>query len=332
MSSNSSPHDVLIVGGGMAGLSAAIYLGRAMRDAAIIDQGNSMARWEPHVQNYLGFPEGIEGAELLERARKQARRYEVKLVQDEVREVKRDTANKKFLVQGQKGRYSSRRLLLATGIHHIPPDIPGVVECLGHSLFFCKDCDGYRVQGKRIAIYGANNETVCYALSMVLLSPMVAVLANAHPIHWDAQHAQWLAEYEIPVYPQRIIRFDQRDRQIESVTFEDRTCIEVEGLFTTRGDIYYNQLAKSLGARISSAGEIIVDADQQTSVEGLYAAGCVTPANCQMIIAAGQGATAAQAINRALLEEDLAGHRLRRLRDRQLRTEQTVPEVSMDLR
>lgn len=331
MSLDSSSHDILVIGGGMAGLSAAIYLGRALRDVVIVDQGNSMARWEPDVQNYLGFPDGIKGSELLERGQKQARRYDVKTVQDEIREVTQQ-GDAKFLARGVKGQYAARRILLATGIYHIPPDIPGVEECLGHSLFFCKDCDGYRVQGKRIAIYGANNEAVRYALSMVLFSSVVAVLTDAHPTHWDAQHAKWLAEYEIPIYRQRIIRFDHRHRQIESVTFEDRTCIEVEVLFTTRGDIYYNQLAKSLGARISETGEIEVGDDQQTSVKGLYAAGCVTPANCQMIIAAGQGATAAQAINCALLGEDLACHRLRRLRDRQLRTEQTVPEMSMDLR
>jgi thioredoxin reductase (NADPH) len=323
-------HDVIIIGGGLAGLSAAIYLGRALRDVVIIDQQKSMARWEPDVQNYLGFPEGIAGEALLERGRKQARRYEASVVQDEVREVAQ--GERGFSVQGGKGTYVSRRLLLATGIHHIPPDIPGMEECLGHSLFFCKDCDGYRVQGKRIAIYGANNEAVRYALNMLLFSSVVVVVTNGHAIHWDAQHGRWLEEYEIPVYTEPIIRFDHQDRQIESVTFEDRSCIEVEVLFTTRGDVYFNHLAKSLGAKISETGEIVVDENQRTSVEGLYAAGCVTPANCQMIIAAGQGAIAAQAINRTLLDEDIAGHRLRSLRERQLRREQTVPEMSMDLR
>jgi thioredoxin reductase (NADPH) len=90
-------------------------------------------------------------------------------------------------------------------------------------------------------------------------------------------------------------------------------------LFTTRGDIYFNELAKELGAKVNAAGDVVVDLGMRTTVEGLYAAGCVTPANCQMIIAAGQGAIAAQAINRDLFEESLATHSLRRFRRRQLR-------------
>ncbi len=290
-----------------------------------------MARWEPDVQNYLGFPEGISGEELLRRGREQSRRYHVEVIEDEITEAGRD-ANGNFRLHGSAQDFLGRKLLVATGIYHIPPDIPGVTECLGHSLFFCKDCDGYRVQDKKIGVYGANNEAVRYALSILLFSSAVVILTDGHSVHWDERHAGWIAEYEIPVFTQKIIRLDHQDRQIESLTFADRTCIEVDVLFTTRGDIYYHKFAKSLGAKLSSEGEIEVDIDQRTSIDGLYAAGCVTPANCQMIIAAGQGAIAAQAINRTLLEEDLGNHRLRRLRDHQLRTEQTMPEISVDFR
>jgi thioredoxin reductase (NADPH) len=85
--------------------------------------------------------------------------------------------------------------------------------------------------------------------------------------------------------------------------------LNIEGLFTTRGDIYFSHLAENLGAKVNRAGEIVVGLDMRTTVKGLYAAGCVTPANCQMIIAAGQGAIAAQAINRNLFEESLATFR-----------------------
>src|SRR5206468_12759574 len=92
--------------------------------------------------------------------------------------------------------------------------------------------------------------------------------------------------------------------------------------------IYLNKLAKGLGAKVDEEGQIVVDANMRSTVAGLYAAGCVTPANCQMIIAAGQGATAAQAINRDLFEESLAKHSLRSFRATQLRRKKTVPEVS----
>jgi thioredoxin reductase (NADPH) len=102
--------------------------------------------------------------------------------------------------------------------------------------------------------------------------------------------------------------------------------LKIDYIFTTRGDVFHTKLAKKLGAELDEDGQIKVDLCMRTTVPRLYAAGCVTPANCQMIIAAGQGAAAAQAINRDLFEENLASHSLRRLREVQLEQEETVPE------
>jgi thioredoxin reductase (NADPH) len=109
-----------------------------------------------------------------------------------------------------------------------------------------------------------------------------------------------LKKYDVQVYTDCIKEAVHKGRQLQALRFADGERLPVQALFTTRGDIYLNKLAKSLGARLDMEGQIEVDACMQTSVRGLYAAGCVTPANCQMIIAAGQGAVAAQAINRDL--------------------------------
>ena len=318
--------EVIVVGGGMAGLSAAIYLGRAQRDTLVIDSGHSMAKWEPVVENYLGFRHGVAGEQLLKNGRAQAKRHKVRFAHDEIKNV---AAGKSiFILKGKKKSYRCQRLLLATGIFHRPPEIPGVNECLGHSMFFCKDCDGYRVRGKRIAIIGQNNETVEYALGMLDYSACVIVATNGKKRVWDKQHARWLEEYEIPVARQAVRDVDHRRRKIRALEFAGGQSVKIDYLFTTRGDIFYNHLAKKLGAKIDPEGQIRVDQCMRTSVPRLYAAGCVTPANCQMIIAAGQGAAAAQAINRDLFEDSLATHSLRRFRAAQLDDEKTVPEVS----
>jgi thioredoxin reductase (NADPH) len=325
-SDDSNIHEVIVVGGGIAGLSAAIYLGRAQRDVVVIDSGHSMAKWEPVVQNYLGFPNGVGGGELLKNGRTQAERFEARFVRDEIRSI---SARKSvFVLRGRRKTYRTKRVLIATGIFHLPPEIPGVKQCLGHSMFFCKDCDGYRVRGKRIAIIGTNDETVEYALAMLDYSACVIVATNGKRASWDKQHARWLEEYEIPVARGRISDVDHRKRRIRALKFASGPKIKIDYLFTTRGDIFHNQLAKKLGAKIDPDGQIKVDHCMRTSVPRLYAAGCVTPANCQMIIAAGQGAAAAQAINRDLFEESLASHSLRRFREDQLEKEKTVPEVS----
>jgi thioredoxin reductase (NADPH) len=319
--------EVIVVGGGFAGLSAAIYLGRAQRDTLLIDEAKSMGRWEPDIQNYLGFPEGISGKTLLSRAREQAWRYGLRRSRDHVLTARRTDSG--FSLRGENRSYNCKRLLLATGIFHIPPDIHGVQPCLGHSLFFCKDCDGYRVRGKDIAIYGWAEEAVEYALSMLLYSSCVFVLTDGRNPRWSRKHSAWLREYKIPVYHDRIIDVGRADGQIQSVRLADGTVIRLDALFTTRGDVYFNKLAKQLGAKVDQEGQIIVGLDMNTSIAGLYAAGCVTPANCQMIVAAGQGAIAAQAINRDLFFESLATHHLRRFRGTQLQHKTTQPKTKL---
>src|ERR1051326_4200182 len=127
--------EVIVVGGGLAGLSAAIYLGRAQRKTLVIDLGKSMARWEPDVQNFIGFPKGVGGEQLLKLGRRQAERYGIDFCEDEILAAAR--AKNGFRLSGRKGRYRARCLLLATGIFHVPPDIPNVTPCLGPRMFFC---------------------------------------------------------------------------------------------------------------------------------------------------------------------------------------------------
>lgn len=300
--------EVVIIGGGLAGLSAAIYLGRSRRDTLLIHTNRSMAKWESDVQNYLGFPDGIEGTELLARGMAQVRRFEVEVAEDDIHSLLRD--DETFDLRGAALAYRAKRVLIATGLTHLPPDIPGVRECLGRTLFFCKDCDAYRVQGKRIVIIGRNNEAAEYALAMLLYSPSVLICTNGQDSTWDADHAGWLREYRIAVRPDRICSVQHDDGRLRAFTFERGDPVHLDAAFTTRGDDYHSDLAESAGAELDKDGQIIVDACLKTSVPGLYAAGCVTPANCQMIIAAGQGAIAAQAINRDLFEESLRRYRL----------------------
>jgi len=244
--------DVIIVGGGCSGLSAAIYLGRAMRSVLLIDSGQSLALWEPDVQNYFGFPEGISGEQLIKRGKAHAEKYGTELICDEITEASR--RENEFLLEGKSGSYRSKRVLLATGVLHIPPDIPHVDECLGHSMFFCKDCDGYRNQEKKIVIVGQNDEAVEYALGMLCYAACVLIATNGKPPVWDDEHSQWVSEYDIPIYESRIVEVDHRNGLLKTLTLEDGRCVVVDALFTTRGDIVHNKLGKALGAELDRDG------------------------------------------------------------------------------
>ena len=302
--------EVAVVGGGVAGLAAAVYLGRSRRRTIVLDHGHSMAKWEEMVENYLGFPEGLSGTALLERSRRHARQFGAVLVDDEVAAIRREGEGP-FLLQGRAQSYQARRVLLATGLTHVLPDIPGARDCLGKSVFFCKDCDGYRVQGRRIVIVGSREEAARYALAMLAFSPSVQIATHGERPGWTPLWQDRLAEYGVPVTRERIAGLQHEGGAVRRVRFESGEERSIEALFATRGDLYHTRLAEGLGAKEDSEGQLRVDGEMRTSIVGLYAAGCVTPANCQMIIAAGQGATAAQAINRDLFEENLERHALR---------------------
>lgn len=302
--------DVMVVGGGIAGLSAAVYLGRSRRRIVVIDSGHSMAKWEPQVENYLGFPDGISGVALLERSRVQAWRFGAERADDEIREIRRDGEGP-FCMIGRQSTYRGARVLLATGLTHLLPAIPGAKACLGRSLFFCKDCDAFRVQGRSVAVLGSRDETARYALAMLAFAPSVMIATNGDTPRWNARLEECLQHYHVPVRQERVMEILHDEGQVRALLWGSGRC-ELEALFVTRGDVFHTGLAKGLGAREDKDGQLIVDADMKTTVPGLYAAGCVTPANCQMIIAAGQGATAGQAINRDLFEEHLTRHALPR--------------------
>ena len=317
--------DAIIVGAGPAGLSAAIYLARALRDVTVIHHGRPMVVWEPHLQNYLGFPDGIAGGELIARGKEQAARYGAELVHAEVADIAR--VGDLIHVKNANHEWRTRRVLLATGTYHRPPDIPGVDACLGRSLFFCKDCDGWRVQGKTIAVLGRNDDAVEYALAMLAYSPRVMIATNDEESVWDDQHEAWLREHEIPVLSGRIESVEHIDADIQALCFEGDRRVAVDVAFTTRGDIYHNHLALSVGCDVDPEGQVVVDHEGRTSVLGVFAAGCLTPANCQVVVAAGQGAMAAQAINRELFEEDLVTGGLKKFRAVQIARGETLPEV-----
>jgi thioredoxin reductase (NADPH) len=166
------------------------------------------------------------------------------------------------------------------------------------------------VQGKRLVVIGRNNEAVDYVLAMLSYSPSVIIATNGHEATWDDEHAAWLEEYQVGIEQQRIVHIEHEAGAIQAFIFEQGHRIAADAAFTTRGDVYHTSLAKEIGVELDDEGQILVDACMRTNVSGLYAAGCVTVANCQMIIAAGQGVTAAQAINRDLFKDSLRRHAL----------------------
>jgi thioredoxin reductase (NADPH) len=290
--------DCLIVGGGPAGLTAAIYLARFLRRVVVVDSGESRAALIPESHNYPGFVHGISGPQLLTSLRDQAERYGAQLHKGRVEELQKRDGKFEAMVDGKTVR--SARVLLATGIVDESPDIPGLRDAIYRgALRFCPICDGYEAQDKRIGVLGRVQSGVKKALFLRTYSRDVLLLPTDDPKNIAGDDAELLQAAKVKVAAARVTDVERTENSITAILANgDR--IEVDVLYPSLGCDVRSQLASALGARENEIGNIFVDDKQRTSVQGLYAAGDVVTDLHQISVATGHAAVAATAIHNSL--------------------------------
>lgn len=278
-----------MIGGGPAGLTAAVYLARFRRRTLLVQDGQSRARWIPRTRNVPGYPLGIEGPELLERLEEHASRYEIERIAARV--VRLDGQIDEFRIQAQGGPWRARRVILATGAHDIiPEDLRHLWPLVSRGrVRLCPVCDAYELIGKRIGLLARGEQARKEAR---MLSRYGAVRIWTH----GADDA--LADED--VIEENVVEVKEREGTL-MVECADGTAFEIDALYVGLGVEVYSGLAAKLGARCDEAGYLFVDQKQQTSVPGLYAAGDVVQSLSQISVAFGQAAIAASAVNVALL-------------------------------
>jgi thioredoxin reductase (NADPH) len=283
-------YDCAVVGGGPAGLLAAVYLARFRRRTLLVHDGQSRARWIPRTRNVPGYPHGIEGRELLERLEEQAARYDIDRVATRV--VSLGGSAEDFVLNGDGGPWHARRVIIAAGVHDIiPEDLRMLWPLVSQGLVrLCPVCDAFELCDKRIGLLarGAHAEREAKMLSVF---GDVTVLT-----HGGEDVSKTLRSIR-----RRISNV--KEAQGVAVIFENGDSLEFDALYVGFGVEVYSGLAAKLGARCDEAGFLFVDQKQQTSVPGLYAAGDVVQSLSQISVAFGQAAIAASAINVALNEE-----------------------------
>lgn len=327
--------DCVIVGGGIAGLSAALNLGRMRRSVLIVDERDRFL-WRHMIQNYLGFPDGISASELRRLGARQAARYGVHLLVGHVAEVSEVSAEsgpnprelgrgRAFRVRIEPGRFgragrdpeiaqlyrdvppdtavevTARSIVLATGVMGHFPDFPGRDRCVGVSLFWCIHCDGYESSGKRVAVVGSDEEAVETALDLLDFTDDVTLVAGrAEGFDVPAARLAEVTAEGIPVHACAVAEYRHSDGVMESLLLADPTAtvVPVEHLYTVCRSTATNALARSLGVALEPNGQVIVDATQHTNVEGVFAAGDLTsPHNHQVSAAVHEGNEAAASAN-----------------------------------
>jgi thioredoxin reductase len=297
-------YDVIVVGGGPAGLSAALVLGRCRRRVVVCDAGRPRNERAEAVHGFL-TREGLPPAELLRLGRENAAPYRVEFRQAEVTEASCE-ADGTFTVTLARGeRLRARKLLLATGMRDEVPGIEGLDRFYGRSVHHCPYCDGWEHRDERIASYGKGAAAVGLALALLTWSPQVTACTDGEPI--DEAERERARGNGIEIREERVVRLEGSER-LERVVFESGPALECRALFFNTGQVQQCDLAERLGCTMRR-GAVQTTARQGTGVPGLFLAGDADKDVQFVIVAAGEGATAAVAINKELHEEDLGRFR-----------------------
>lgn len=294
-------YDCAIVGGGPAGLSAAIYMGRMRRSVLVIDGEEGRSTWHQINHNYLGFPDGIHATALREIGQEQASRYGAQFIDAYAKDVKYDGNGvaRRFYLDTTAGTVTSRTLILATGVKDEFPQFEGSDECIGKSMFWCIICDGYEAIDKRIVVLGSGTRAANLALEILVFTPRVTLVSWDGAFRIEPERLETLKEQGIKVYDSRCTNYNcSTTGYLCDVELEDGTKLELDMLFVAQKMEPNAQLAKLLNVTIDEDGFIAADAEQCTNVDGVYAAGDVTHLfNHQVTTAVHEGGMAAAAAN-----------------------------------
>lgn len=295
-------YDAIIVGGGPAGLSAALVLGRCRRRVLVCDAGKPRNAASRGVHGFL-TRDGVLPEELRRLGREQVEPYGVELASRQVVDAKVEAGG--FAVTLDDGRrLHCRKLLIATGIVDQVPDIPGAHEMYGRSVFHCPYCDGWELRDQPVAVYGRRLDAANLALGLTNWTRDVVLLTDG-PSRMNSQRRDRLARNGIGVREEPVERLEGQEGMLERVVFRRGEPLARRGLFFRTAQYQRSALAEKLGCDFNHKGTVRTDRLSATCVPGLYCAGDASEDVQLAIVAAAEGAKAAFAIDQVLQKEDL---------------------------
>jgi thioredoxin reductase (NADPH) len=294
--------DCLVVGGGPAGLTAALYLARFRRRAVVVDAGESRLQLIDCTRNQPGFPGGIAGHDLLARMHRQADDHGVRRLAGRAALLQRDGDG--FIARLENDEcLASRCVILATGVSNIELDLPERGQAIARGLLrYCPICDGFEALDRNIGVVGRGSTGLGEAIFLRTYSAQVTLMSFGRSLDLTPPERERAARAQLTVVDEPLLAVRPTNNRIEAETV-DRTVLVFDTLYSALGSLARSELARQVGAVLDECGCIEVDRHQRTSIAGLYVAGDVVSGLDQIGVAMGQGAVAATALHNDLRAE-----------------------------
>ena len=296
--------DVLIIGGSVAGLSAALTLGRSLRRVLVLDAGQPCNRFSPHSHNFF-TRDGATPAQLLAEARQQVLAYPTVRIEAGLA-TRLQATDAGFMTETAEGqRFSSRKVLLATGVRDLLPPLPGFAECWGKSILHCPYCHGYEVHGQPLGVL-ANGETALTRVQLIRNWSRDLVLFTNGPATFGDEQRQQLARLQVPLIEVPLQHFDHAAGQLRAVQLADGQRVARAALFAAVPFEQPSDVAQQLGCALTADGLLQVNEFGATSVPGVLAAGDTSTLMRSVALASSRAVVAAAWLNHELATEDCA--------------------------
>ena len=292
-------YDIIIVGAGPGGLTAGIYAGRQGTRNLILDKGfaGGLGREVPEMENYPGF-DNISGMELIDKMKSQAIKNCELHENENVLEIIKTDDEYMFTVKTDNDSYLSKTIILATGSSHRQLNAKGEEEFKGKGVSYCATCDGFFFQGRDIIMVGGGNSALQEALYLDNLGANVTLVHRRDEFRAQKHLQNQIKEEGINVIYNAVVEEIKGDMLVESVVLKDTktgvlTDLPINGIFISIGYIPHTELAEQLGVDLDESGHIIIDKEQKTNIDYVYAIGDVCVGLKQWVVACGEGAVAA---------------------------------------
>ena len=299
-------YDVVIVGGSVAGLSAALVLGRSFRRVLVVDSGRPCNRQTPHSHSFM-TRDGTPPSQLTTLAREQALAYPTIQYRNGLIATLSKNDDGFSLTTDDNTRIRARKVLLATGLEDIMPPIEGFTECWGISVLHCPYCHGYEVRNQPLGVLIQGDHAVDYVGLIHHWSKKLTLFTNGPGAITDEQRSL-IDRLKVPIIDTPVARLRHHNGVLSALELQDGNPIELTALFAPMPFRQHSDLAQQAGCTFNPAGLINVNVFGQTSVAGLFAAGDNSSPMRQLAVASANGVAAGAGINRELVTEEIAAY------------------------